>query len=374
MNLFTSAFHIFAGVFVYLIVAVGTAVLVKKSDGNLKEMAGRTSNTVLLLGGAANLIILILTLLLVVGLDKKPLSALGLTFSGQDALFALAGAASTALLAIVFARWRQRGQTQDTTQPPAANTAGTRQLIIGSVVLLVVAVQEEFLYRGYITLNLAQLNPIWILVITTVIFVLIHFLTNRVGKYQIVSWTVSGLVLAGVYLVSGSIWVAIILHLATDLTNVLVFHITGQPMGTAVPTLPVKDRAVYRVVYGVVIVALLAGCYQTPASGPPAGSVTITGVQVSAEQIVLRGQSTLPPETCIHTTLHTANQPISWWPADKCATITANQWQLVVLLGQDGIPASLDRTLEYTARAQAGVNPVVESEPFVFDMAGPPAP
>jgi len=263
MNLSTSAFYIFVGIFAYLIVAVGTAVLVKKTGGSLKEIAGRTATNVLLLGGAANLIILVFTLLLVVELDKMPLSALGFSFSSRDSLFALAGAASTVLLAIAFVRWRRRGQSSNGVQPAAANPVGTRQLIIGLVVLLLVVVQEELLYRGYVTLNLAQLNAAWVLIVTTVIFVLIHFLTNRVGRCQIVSWTVSGLILAGAYLVSGSIWVPIILHLATDLTNVLVFRITGQPAadpaGTAVSA---KDRAVYRVLYGAAMLILFLAFYK----------------------------------------------------------------------------------------------------------------
>ncbi|MGD2079068.1 MAG: type II CAAX endopeptidase family protein [Chloroflexota bacterium] len=381
MNPFTSAFNIFVGLLVYLIVAVGTALLVKKSGGNLKEIAGRTSTTILLLGGAANLIVLVLTLLLVVWLNKMPLSALGLAFSRQGALFVLVGAASTVLLAIAFTRWRQRGEPGKSAEPSAASTAGTRQLIIGSVVLLVVAVQEELLYRGYITLNLSQLNSIWILIITTVIFVLIHFLTNRVGKYEIVSWTVSGLVLAAAYLVSGSIWVPIILHLATDLTNVLVFHIIGPVAGTAV--IPAKDRAVFRVVYGVVIVGLLAMFYQTAvyASSPTNevfqandGRVSITNVQISSDQVLLSGQSTLPQGACIHTMLRAANKPVTWWPADKCADADQGQWEVAVRLGQDDVPAQLDQEQEYVVRAQVDGGQPIKSQPFVFDLTGPPIP
>lgn len=76
-------------------------------------------------------------------------SALGLTFSGQDGLFALVGAASTTLLAIGFARWRQRGESPITASPPVTHSAGICQLLIGSLALLVIAVSGSRESRGY---------------------------------------------------------------------------------------------------------------------------------------------------------------------------------------------------------------------------------
>jgi membrane protease YdiL (CAAX protease family) len=381
VNVLVSVFHITLAILIYLLVAAGTAVLIRKTGGNLKDMAGRTSTSVLLLSGAANLLILILTLALVIGFDKEPLSALGLSFSVRDGLFALVGAAVTLLLAIAFVRLRERGPVPSITQSPAAKAIGTRRMIVGWVVLLVVAIQEEMLYRGYITLNLFGLSPAWILVFTTAIFVLIHFMTNRIGKYQIVSWTVSGLVLGGAYLVSGSIWVPIILHLATDMTNVLVFHITGQPtISKAIPTFSVKDRATFRLLYGLVVVLLLAAFYQTAVfASPPIGegyngSLRITQVQVSRGQISVVGQSTLPEDACIHTTLLLSGQPVSWWPAETCAAISDGYWRATVQLGQDGVPAKLDATSDYTATAQTVDKGAIQSSPFVFDLTGPPRP
>ena len=96
------------------------------------------------------------------------------------------------------------------------------------------------------------------LLVSTAIFVFIHFLTNKVNRLQVISWSVSGLVLGGAYLISGSLWVPIVLHYATDLTNAMIFNITGQSSLLAIsPALSEQQRAVYRGVYGVAMAAIL---------------------------------------------------------------------------------------------------------------------
>jgi hypothetical protein len=101
-----------------------------------------------------------------------------------------------------------------------------------------------------------------IILASTVIFALIHFLTNRANTSQVISWIVSGLVLVVSYLLSGSIWVPVILHYATDTTNVLVFNITGQSSFIqTTPSVTEGQRAAFRVFYGIVIAAILLAIY-----------------------------------------------------------------------------------------------------------------
>ncbi|MGB5050907.1 MAG: CPBP family intramembrane glutamic endopeptidase [Caldilineaceae bacterium] len=391
MNLVPSALYISVGILAYLLVALAATGLVRKTGGNLSEMAGRTSSSSLLIGGATNVVVLAIVLLLIAYLDRLSFTALGLTLSGHDSFFVLIAAVATPLLAMGFARWRQRGQPPKAANPPSAKARGSGQLIVGALVLLVVAVQEEVLYRGYITLNLAQLSVGWILVVSTGIFVVIHFFTNRVGLYQIVSWTASGLVLAAAYLASGSIWVPILLHLATDLTNVLVFDITGQQTAPGEGTrISGRDRAVFRVVYGVLILLLLTAVYpaiRTPTffgnrswasevgqPSVPVGNLSVTGVQISRAQVQVSGQTTLPQGVCIRTQLAVDDRLAPWWPSDRCANTSAGRWELVVDLGQGDAPAEFDRDRTYAVRALADGEPGVESQPFVFDVAGPPPP
>jgi membrane protease YdiL (CAAX protease family) len=145
---------------------------------------------------------------------------------------------------------------------PAHSLNQFTNLLLGLAVLVAIVLQEEVLNRGYVTINLLSLGPIGIILFSTIIFVLIHFLTNRPNLYQTFGWIVSGLILSLSYLISGSLWIPIILHYATDAANVLIFDITGQfSIFKTNPILSEDQRAVFRVGYGLVITALLVAIY-----------------------------------------------------------------------------------------------------------------
>ena len=128
--------------------------------------------------------------------------------------------------------------------------------------LIIIVIQEEVLNRGYVALNLRGLGSLGVILISATIFVLIHILTNRANLYQLISWVVSGLVLITSYLLSGSIWVPVILHYATDAANTLVFNITGQySFFETSPSMTEAQRAIFRVIYGFAMMILLFSIY-----------------------------------------------------------------------------------------------------------------
>jgi membrane protease YdiL (CAAX protease family) len=256
--------HIIVAYLIYIVIAILTSSVVRKMAGDLKDMANRNSPRVLLLGAAANLIAMFAILLLLVFWDKRPVSALGLAFQSKDALAAFGGLVATFLLGIgfiLYLRRTKRIQSIEISQP-AKSSAQVGNVILGLMLLVTVVLQEEVLNRGYVTLNLLSLGPAGIILASTIIFVLIHFLTNRANISQVISWIVSGLVLVISYLLSGSIWVPIILHYATDTANVLVFNITGQSSFVqTTPAVTEEQRAEFRVIYGFVITAILLMIY-----------------------------------------------------------------------------------------------------------------
>ncbi|MFN2153555.1 MAG: hypothetical protein ACK2T5_18280, partial [Anaerolineales bacterium] len=154
--------------------------------------------------------------------------------------------------------------------------------------------------------------------------------------------------------------------------------------------------ATFRIIYGLVVFWILFAFYfplgqrsfsvQMNSANPQlvspqnvdsnliSGKVNISGVEVGPAHIRLKGQSTLPDETCILVTLSKDGQPVPWWPTNKCAESTNGQWEFFVELGKAGYPENLNDTQAYTAQAQVNVNPPIKSQPFVFDLVGPPAP
>ncbi len=255
--------HIALAVGLYLIVAVAASLVVKRAGRNLADFSARTSGLVVVVGAIANLLVLAAVLALLVGLDGRPVSDLGLGFTGRDLRLAALGGLGTVALGGAFVGWlRWRGRVEvgpRLFEPPVGGAASLPATLL---VLLIVVVQEEVLYRGYVMLALMPYGAGPVLLLSTLIFVAIHFATNRGDLPQTVSWTVGGLVLGGTYLVTRSIWVPIVLHFTSNLTNVIVFGIVGRFSIFSFTRPPTgRDRAVFRVIYGLAILALIAIVY-----------------------------------------------------------------------------------------------------------------
>jgi membrane protease YdiL (CAAX protease family) len=258
-----------AAVLVYLLAAIASMAAVRRTGADLRDVAARTSPIVLAIGAAGNLAALAGVLLLLVVVDGRPVSDLGLGITLVDAVVLAVLVAANFGLGRWFVRVRggrrvtpgADGAAQEIAHAPAHRTSVAPQLL-GLTVLALVALQEEVLYRGYVTLNLADLGWPVVVVASTVIFVAIHFLTNRAPWPQVASWTASGVLLVVAYLTSGSIWVPVILHFAIDVSNVVVFDIAGPAWSHGGGRrLRDGERAAFRVAYAVAAVAVLLAAY-----------------------------------------------------------------------------------------------------------------
>ena len=265
MNLLLPWIRIILAVFAYIVIALLASTIIRKTGKNLKEMGNRTSPKVLFIGAIANLCVLGTTLLLLLFLDNRPISSLGILFSKKELTFTAIGSVTILILATVFVGLlRQSGRFQVKQNKPLNNFSETVNFLGGVIVLLIVALQEEVLYRGYITLNLLSFGPTIVILASTIIFTAIHLLTNRVSFYQILSWLIWGAIFSYVYLITGSIWVPAVLHFTTDLTNMLVFNIAGQfSLFEISPSITARPLASFRVATAVVLIGILVTLFWT---------------------------------------------------------------------------------------------------------------
>lgn len=138
-------------------------------------------------------------------------------------------------------------------------------------------------------------------------------------------------------------------------------------------------------VVAIVFAAIGAACGDpnvVPRTDDPATSVTTRGIRepqidvfsvdVASGQIRFEGSSSMPDGTCLQSHLLADEQPVSWWPTG-CIGVQGGSWELVVPLGVGGAPRELDVTKEYALSAWAQIDPTVISEPFYFDLEGPPS-
>ena len=253
--------RVLAAVAVYLVIALLSSAIIRRRGSNLKEMEARGSSAVLVIGAVANLLVLGAVLLFVVLVDQQPLGALGLDLEGRDALFIAVAVTLTVASAAAFLAILHRLRLLEV-EPKALPVGSRGRLLTLAAVLLVVALQEEVLYRGYITLNLMRYGPAVVLLFSMLVFTAIHFPTNRASPAQVAGWLLGGFILGWVYLESGSIWVLVSLHLTMDMTNVVIFGIAGDLAVTKLSRpLNDTDRAIYRAGYVALIAVAVLGVY-----------------------------------------------------------------------------------------------------------------
>jgi membrane protease YdiL (CAAX protease family) len=258
--------HVAAGLFIYIVIALLSAWLIRKFGSDLKGRKGLTTRVIMLIGLVGNGVILGSVLLLMRYLDERPIVRLGLALGSRDVVLILLTILllSGSAVAYVFAL-RSRGRIDLTAVLPTdagGSIAGT--LVTGGV-LFVVAIQEEVLFRGYLTLNLLPYGVPVVVIVTTLLFAGVHPLTNRPGVHEMVSWIVGGLMLSILYLVTGTLWVPIVVHFATDMINLLVFDIIGSSSFFRIrPRLEARQRSAYRLIYMVAVLGSLLVVY-----GPP---------------------------------------------------------------------------------------------------------
>ncbi|MEZ4503270.1 MAG: CPBP family intramembrane glutamic endopeptidase [Dehalococcoidia bacterium] len=257
--------RVLLAVAIYVVFALLASIGIRRVGADLKDMQGRTSMVVLAIGALANVAVLATVLLMLVLLDGRSLSSLGLDVTARDALvtaFAIGAIAtlSAAFLSVVARRTQHRVRLLRIT--PSATAMLGAVMMLG--VLFVVALQEEVVYRGYVAVNLLDEGWLVVALASIVSFTAIHLLTNRTSPAQVASWLLGASVLVCAYLVSGSIWVAVTLHFATDVTNVVALGIAGQySLVEIAPPLSDRDRVMYRGAFAVSLIAILIGAFGT---------------------------------------------------------------------------------------------------------------
>ena len=195
----------------YIVLALGGARLLARAGFSTRRGAdNRPRRPVLLLAAAINLLILAV----VVGehlLLGGTLADLGLRVEGREVLLAACAAAATGCGAVLVSRGRAIG---------TPHLAGAGATVVAT--LACAALMEEVLFRGILLADLRGLGMTCAVIISSLVFAAVHALTNEVSWTSIAGWLIGGVSLAGCFLLSGSLGVAVAAHLARNLGNVFV--------------------------------------------------------------------------------------------------------------------------------------------------------
>ncbi len=170
----------------------------------------------------------------------RPLATLGLTVPDSSS-FRIASGLVLVLSAFLLAQVRRvrtasadelasLGTTMETVLPLLPHTPRERSLALG--LAFTAGVCEEILYRAFVIGYLAAFAPLWVAVLgSTVIFGLGHAYQGAAGALKCGA---VGLLAALLFVLSGSILPAIVLHVVVDVQGLLVgYEVARRGLGRA---------------------------------------------------------------------------------------------------------------------------------------------
>lgn len=212
---------------VWLLVEL-TALLVPETLAEFWQLV--IQNGVMLAG------ILIASAVMMRGIERRPVAALGLPlgpdlWKGLFAGFAIGAAFMGALVALqTLIGWFRPVPAPGTLSAWSEYVSGL------ALLLLVAAAAEELLFRGYAFQVLVEgMGVTPAVIVTSVIFAAGHWFNPEVGAVALLNIALAGVIMAVAYLRTRSLWVAIGLHWAWNWVMSAVFDLPVSGIEFDVP-------------------------------------------------------------------------------------------------------------------------------------------
>ena len=102
-----------------------------------------------------------------------------------------------------------------------------------------VAVNEELLIRGYFLQNLeASLNKFWALIISSLIFSLLHIFNNNINFLALTNLFLAGVFIGLAYILTRNLWLSIALHFSWNFFQgtIFGFNVSGRDSFSIIQT------------------------------------------------------------------------------------------------------------------------------------------
>jgi uncharacterized protein len=157
--------------------------------------------------------------------DRRTIASLGFSFkkSAGDASIGFFTAVLILCLGTLFLHLNGNLQWNDFSFNPG-------DLFTGAIGLLIVALYEELVFRGYILNNLLESMNKWVaLAISAVLFTIMHATNPSINPLSIINIFLAGLLLGINYIYTKNLWYAIAFHFAWNFFqgSILGYEVSG---------------------------------------------------------------------------------------------------------------------------------------------------
>ncbi len=187
--------------------------------------------------------IFILALLFLKYIDRRPISDLGLELRGRGPDFIFGALFASILYVLGFGTSLLLGVVK------IVNIHFDVGLLAGSfVVLIVSALMEEIMIRGYILSRLMLcMNKFLALFLSSAIFGLLHVLNPNIGFLAVFNVFLAGLMLGAAFLYTRNLWFPIILHVCWNWLQgpVLGYEVSGIKIFPSAFTLHLPQNNIF---------------------------------------------------------------------------------------------------------------------------------
>jgi membrane protease YdiL (CAAX protease family) len=240
---------------------------VKTLGIDIRDISQRTSPRFLIIAIIANALLIGIIALLFKVVNGGALSSLGFALPLGGLAFGIGILVLTCIIALGFVYVLQSRNILTIHWKPDTQQMLNSSFLLELLALFVAALQEEVVFRGFLTANLSQYGFVWALLGSAVIFTGFHFLTSKVNAFQVADWFLGGLILFIIYVVSGSIWVSAIVHFGRNLANALVFDIADTHVLFRLdPKVQPQQKTVYTFILTLIWLAAAALLYSPAVS------------------------------------------------------------------------------------------------------------
>jgi membrane protease YdiL (CAAX protease family) len=210
--------------------------------------------------GAVNTI---LVFLLFYKVDKQNPWLLGFHIRKKEMLFSISAIITSFLSVLAFVWTLDQLEIASARYQFHAVFTSSFYKIVGIAIIgyLFAALKEEVLARGYFMMNLKKFSVPNMILISSILFMALHFIMGDFDPFKAASWLKGGMVYAYIYVKSGSLTVSTIVHAAHNLVNDLVIHGTEGALVLLDTEVATSDKLVYEIALGVLLLGLTYSFY-----------------------------------------------------------------------------------------------------------------
>jgi membrane protease YdiL (CAAX protease family) len=253
-----------------ILALVGVLILLNRFDDLQTDFL--FANSMYMTLGVLNTVVI---LLLFNKVDKQNPWLLGFQIEKKDALFSSIAIVISFLTVLVFI-W-----TLDYMEIVVAKfqfdqvLSGSFYKLLGIAIVgwFFAALKEEVLARGYFMANLTRMSIPKAILMSSFLFMALHFVMGDFDPFKAASWFKGGIVYAYIYVKSGSLTVSTIVHAAHNLVNDLVIHGAEGALVLLDTKVTTADKLIYEIILGTLLLGLTYLFYGKNGVLTPAGNI-----------------------------------------------------------------------------------------------------